>query len=148
MFQTGYIWSPKLFQRLPLIQWLVACCEKKSMFRCWRTGHLTRWSAFSGPDLVRKNNVKIPRLSGDHIVDCKCATSNHSYARARARTHTQTHTHTHTHIYIYITFIHISLLVKWRKFVSSAVSLVPTDHKQRGQPHTFLPGAKEEHIRE
>jgi len=96
MFQTGYIWSPTLVQKWPLIQWLVACCEKKSMFRYRQSGHPTRWPAFSGPHLVRKNNVKIPRLSGDHIVDCECATSNHSYARAH------THTHTHTYIYIYI----------------------------------------------
>jgi hypothetical protein len=41
---------------------------------------------------------------------------------------------------MYETLTHISLLVKRRKFVSSALSLVPTDHKQRGQPHTFLFG--------
>ena len=96
MLQTGYIWSPKLFQKWPLIQWVVACCKKKSKFRYRRSGHLTRWPALSGPNLVRTNNVKIPRLSGDHIVDCECATSDHSYA------HTHTHTHTNIHIYIYI----------------------------------------------
>ena len=102
MFQTGYIWSPNLFQKWPLIQWLAACGEKTSMFRYRRSGHLTRRSALSGPNLVRKNNVKIPRLSGDHTVDWECTTSNHSYARAYARTHAHTHTHTHTYIYIYI----------------------------------------------